>query len=151
MWVSSFYNSDHSLRNENHRRFICRLPPPRTRCKFTKKNILDKMNHNISHIYMPIPPREETCEVSLLCDPADYSASRIAHAVEDADAHLLELHTDFTPDGELSIRLRISHTDPTSVERSLLRYGYTPQSPNHPITQSPNHPLPSYLQTLLEV
>ena len=57
----------------------------------------------------------------------DYSASRIARAVEDCDAHLLNLN--ITSDGEnfdnrIIAELRVSHRNPESVGRSLERYGY---------------------------
>ena len=61
------------------------------------------------------------------CITSDYSASRIARAVEEADAHLLNLN--ITTDGErLDNRgvaeLRVSHRSPLAVARSLERYGY---------------------------
>ncbi|MDE6444295.1 MAG: hypothetical protein K2K64_07740 [Muribaculaceae bacterium] len=103
------------------------------------------------HIYIPIPPPEEQSTVTVTCPPADYSASRIAHAVEDADAHLLALSIHSAPSplsdksdlsdpsdlsalSDLTITLRISHTDPTAVTRSLERYGYEVIS-----TSSPSH------------
>lgn len=116
---------------------------PSHRCKFTKKKKLIKMNQNISHLYIPIPPREETSCLSLSIPIGEYSASIIARAVEDVDAHLLELHTDIAPDGNILVDIRVSHTDPTAVERSLSRYGYE--------LATPATPIPSYLERLLEV
>lgn len=73
------------------------------------------------------PPREEASRLLVSCLPSDYSASRIARAVEDADAHLLNLNV--TSDGELLdnrvvTELRVSHRSPMAVARSLERYGY---------------------------
>lgn len=63
----------------------------------------------------------------LSCPKGDYSASRIAHAVEDCDAHLLNLNVTADraeSDGRLIVELRVSHRNPESVGRSLERYGY---------------------------
>ncbi len=61
------------------------------------------------------------------CIPADYSASRIARAVEDADAQLVNLNV--TSDGaaldnRVVFELRVTHRSPMAVARSLERYGY---------------------------
>lgn len=73
------------------------------------------------------PPVEESCTILLSCLRGDYSASRIAHAVEDCDAHLLNLNvtsdSDET-DSRIVAELRVSHRNPESVCRSLERYGY---------------------------
>lgn len=73
------------------------------------------------------PTVEEASRLSISCYRADYSASRIACAVEDCDAHLINLNvTDrLTPEGEIIIDLRINHRNASSVARSLERYGYT--------------------------
>lgn len=73
------------------------------------------------------PPVEESSTLLLSCRRGDYSASRIAHAVEDCDAHLLNLNvtsdTD-SLDNRIAIEIRVSHRNPISVARSLERYGY---------------------------
>ena len=63
----------------------------------------------------------------MACYRADYSASRISRAVEDADAHLLNLNvtSEVLPSGEIVIDLRVSHRNAGAVSRSLERYGYT--------------------------
>lgn len=73
------------------------------------------------------PKMEESSTLVLTCRRGDYSASRIARAVEDADAHLLNLNV--TADSERSdsrivAELRISHRDPEAAARSLERYGF---------------------------
>ncbi len=73
------------------------------------------------------PPMEEASTLLLSCLPSDYSASRIARAVEDCDAHLVNLNV--TADGSrldnrVVCELRVSHRNPASVARSLERYGY---------------------------
>lgn len=73
------------------------------------------------------PHVEESTRLLAACIPADYSASRIAHAVEDVDARLLNLNV--TSDGiafdnRLVFELRVSHRSPEAVTRSLERYGY---------------------------
>lgn len=62
----------------------------------------------------------------MMCRRDDYSASHIARAVEDADAHVLNLNvtSDEAPEGYISVELRIDHLNPASVARSLERYGY---------------------------
>ncbi|MCM1076522.1 MAG: hypothetical protein NC411_04090 [Bacteroides sp.] len=73
------------------------------------------------------PMIEESSTILLSCHRGDFSASRIARAVEDCDAHLLNLNV--TSDGEhtdnrIFIEIRVSHRNPESVIRSLERYGY---------------------------
>lgn len=72
------------------------------------------------------PPNPECCELSVACTRSDYSASRISRAVEDADAHLLNLNvtSETLPSGEIIVDLRVSHRDAGAVRRSLERYGY---------------------------
>lgn len=73
------------------------------------------------------PPRAESCELSVACPPAEYSASRIARAVEDVDAHLLNLNVTSEPAasaGEIVVDLRVSHRHASAVARSLERYGF---------------------------
>lgn len=86
------------------------------------------------------PPVPESSRLLVGCRREDYSASRIAHAVEDCNAHLLNLNVtagdsktlpDGTPDSgsdakfPVMIDLRVSHINAESISRSLERYGYT--------------------------
>lgn len=73
------------------------------------------------------PPMGDTCEIQIVCHPTDYSASRIARAVEDCDAHLLNLNvtSGWTERGEVVVALRVGLRNPDAVVRSLERYGYT--------------------------
>ena len=73
------------------------------------------------------------------CRAGDYSASLIARAVEDCNAHLLNLnvtslegHTNTTnesddgvPSYPVVFDIRVNHRDCTGITRSLERYGYT--------------------------
>lgn len=69
------------------------------------------------------------------CRLEDYSASRIAHAVEDCNAHVLNLNVtamgrafsdeDEEPPFPVVFELRVSHRNAEGVSRSLERYGYT--------------------------
>lgn len=74
-----------------------------------------------------LPERNDCSELTVTCHPADYSASAVARAVEDCDAHLLNLNltSDTTPAGEAVVELRVGLLDPSGVARSLERYGYT--------------------------
>ena len=60
------------------------------------------------------------------CEWVDYSASRVARAVEDCDAHLLNLNVTSASSlpGRASVEIRTDHRNPESIARSLERYGY---------------------------
>lgn len=64
----------------------------------------------------------------IACRRRDYSASRIARAVEDCDAHLLNLNvtadTDYDTSNRLIVELRVNHRNPSAIARSIERYGY---------------------------
>ncbi|MDE6853895.1 MAG: hypothetical protein K2J38_02450 [Muribaculaceae bacterium] len=83
------------------------------------------------------PPVAESSRLLIGCSREDYSASRIARAVEDCDAHLLNLNITARPDkadgedGETFgvpfqylVDIRVSHRNASGVKRSLERYGY---------------------------
>ncbi len=79
---------------------------------------------DISRLY---PPRLESSRLLAMCLPSDYSASRIARAVEDADAQLLNLNVTsdtLNLDNRVVFELRVNHRSPDAVARSLERYGY---------------------------
>lgn len=71
-----------------------------------------------------IAPRDDSAVITIECDPSQYSASAIAHAVEDVDVHLVDLISHPAPDGMIHVTLRVRSLDPTSAIRSLERYGY---------------------------
>ena len=73
------------------------------------------------------PPVEDCCEITVACFRADYSASRIARAIEDCDTHLLNMNITSCPleSGEMTVLLRIGLRNPLTAIRSLERYGYT--------------------------
>lgn len=71
-----------------------------------------------------IAPRDDSSEIHVECTPAEYSASSLAHAIEDTDAHLVDLLTRPSDDGMINVTLRVRHTDPTAAVHSLERYGY---------------------------
>ncbi len=73
------------------------------------------------------PPIDEATDLFVSIPAGEYSASRLAHAVEDCNAHLLFLNVMNQPndDGWLSIALRVNRMDGIAVARSLERYGYT--------------------------
>ncbi len=72
------------------------------------------------------PPNPDSSRLLVGCAQSDYSASRIAHAVEDADASLINLNVTSleSPEAQLVVALRVDHRDPWRVARSLERYGY---------------------------
>lgn len=89
------------------------------------------------------PPVSDSCRLLVGCRRQDYSASRIAHAVEDCDAHLLNLNVtalhydgdgsdadvsnDVSKSGKFPVvcDLRVDHRNCERISRSLERYGYT--------------------------
>lgn len=75
-----------------------------------------------------MPHRPESSMITLIVAPGEYSAAKIARAVEDADAHLLDLYTMPAPLDNLQVVLRISRVDPSSTIHSLERYGFTVSS-----------------------
>ena len=72
------------------------------------------------------PQLNEFTELTITCPPRHYSASEIARAVEDADAHLLNLNVmaGTEPDSTTTVLLRVNHSRGESVAHSLARYGY---------------------------
>lgn len=76
------------------------------------------------------PPAGETSTLTVECRRQDYSASLIARAVEDSDAHLLNMNVTAGSEasraaGRVTVELRVDHRSPLQVERSLERYGFT--------------------------
>ncbi len=68
----------------------------------------------------------DTTDLLVTCTPDDYSASAIARAVEDCDAHLLSLSVNPRRDesGRLLVSLTVNRLDGTAIARSLERYGF---------------------------
>lgn len=86
------------------------------------------------------PAVAESSRLLVGCRREDYSASRIAHAVEDCNAHLLNLNVtsmdndkDYDIDGDgisdgkfpVVCDIRVKHRNAEHISRSLERYGYT--------------------------
>lgn len=79
--------------------------------------------HSESHLF---PAVEESAEITIACTAADYSASRIARAIEDCDANLINLNvtSNLTDDGRMTVLIRAALRNPDSAVRALERYGY---------------------------
>lgn len=71
-----------------------------------------------------IAARDDCSIITVECSPEDFSASALAHAVEDTDAHLVDLITMPFDNDKLRVTLRVRHSDPSSAIRSLERYDY---------------------------
>lgn len=73
-----------------------------------------------------MPPQSEASTFVVACQPADFSASLLARAVEDSNAHLINLNvTDRRlNDGRITVELRTNLRTPDSTIRSLERYGF---------------------------
>lgn len=86
--------------------------------------IQDKAHDAIERIF---PGNKESSELTIECNRMDYSASAIAHAVEDCDAHLLNLNVTSLPgkrSDSIVVDLRVNHRNSEAVARSLERYGF---------------------------
>lgn len=73
-----------------------------------------------------MPPREESTVLTVVCHPADFSASALARAVEDSNAHLVNMNVtgEVREDGRMTIELRTSLRHSDNTIRSLARYGF---------------------------
>lgn len=71
-----------------------------------------------------IADRDDCCIIVVECRPDDYSASLMAHAIEDCDAHLVDLLTTPADDGSLRVTLRVRCYDPSAAVHSLERYDF---------------------------
>lgn len=71
-----------------------------------------------------IAARDDCSVVTVECRPEDYSASMLAHAVEDSDAHLVDLFTTPGEDGLLRVTLRVRQSDPSAAVHNLERYDF---------------------------
>ena len=95
-----------------------------------KDNILSKNEESqvtrLDLFARRFPDNDTATELTLASRPVDYSAATIARAVEDCNAHLINLNvTDSrTPDGNLIVDIRVDHLNGETVARSLERYGY---------------------------
>lgn len=74
-----------------------------------------------------ISTEADCAELVVTCSPDHFLASAIARAVEDADAHLLNLNVADArhADGSLMVTLRINRRNPVHAARSLERHGFT--------------------------
>lgn len=79
------------------------------------------------HLEVIFPPNPESSRLLIGLPKADFMASHIARAVEDADARLLNLNVTSLPSAVPSgvvVDLRVSHRNPERVVHSLERHGY---------------------------
>ncbi len=71
-----------------------------------------------------IAARDDSSVVTVECEPRQYSASALAHAVEDTDTHLVDLISAPGEEGRMRVTLRLRTLDPTAAIHNLERYGY---------------------------
>lgn len=100
------------------------------------------------------PLVDDTSELTVVCRRADYSASAIARAAEDCNAHLLNLNvtSDPAPDGNpdsIVVELRLGRRDPSPVARALVRYGYDIVDSREPLSTTTNERALSRIHELL--
>lgn len=103
------------------------------------------------------PDNPESGTLTVACTRSQYCASAIARAIEDIDAHLLNLNLtgQLTDAGQLIVELRISHRNTGAAARSLARYGFTvlgadPQSDSGDDSPEASNPLAA-LQHYLDI
>ncbi|MDE6271827.1 MAG: hypothetical protein K2M31_02330 [Muribaculaceae bacterium] len=71
-----------------------------------------------------IAERDDSSVITVECQPSQYSASALAHAVEDAGMHLVDLISHPSEGGMIRVTLRVRSLDPMAAVSSLERYGY---------------------------
>lgn len=83
----------------------------------------DFKTYEVDDLY---PAIDGSSHLLIGCRRDDYSASRIAHAVEDSNAHLLNLNLmlDDTGAYDLLVDIRVNRQSGEAVARSLARYGF---------------------------
>ncbi|MDE6341226.1 MAG: hypothetical protein K2K93_02820 [Muribaculaceae bacterium] len=69
-------------------------------------------------------PRDDCSLITLKCLPADYSASILTHACEDAGATVVDLLTSPADASAIMVTLRVRCDDPSAAVHNLERYGY---------------------------
>ena len=90
----------------------------------TQKNIsTDALAANETHLF---PYNPDSSRFILICNRNDYSASRIAHAIEDCNAHVLNLNVtdDVLSDNMIAVDVRVDRKEIASITRSLARYDF---------------------------
>lgn len=72
------------------------------------------------------PQTGEESRILLGCRREDFCASRIARAVEDCGAHLINLNVLAMehPQAQTVVDIRVNRRNPAEVARSLIRYGF---------------------------
>lgn len=83
----------------------------------------DFKTYQLDELY---PLHEGSTHLIVGCRRDEYSASRIARAVEDCDAHLLNLNVMIDESGayDILVDLRVNKVNVESIARSLARYGF---------------------------
>lgn len=72
-----------------------------------------------------IAERDDSSIITVECPAEHYSASALAHAIEDADAHLVDLISHPAENGNIRVMLRVRSEDSSPAASSLERYGYS--------------------------
>lgn len=84
----------------------------------------DRYPADFARLFPPVP---DWSVVVVECAAGQFSASLLSRAVEDCDAHVLNLNvvSGLRPDEPSVVELRVNHRNPELVARSIERYGYT--------------------------
>ena len=146
------------LKQVNFSIFICTFVQSeyKNSQNYPNHEIILRNNHTSeAEILRLMPENPETGRLTVACAPADYSASIIARAVEDVDAHLLNLNVTADSDAARVVTdLRVSHRNVGAVARSLMRYGYeilsadAPRAPPGPDSPDDTNPYAALIRYL---
>lgn len=95
------------------------------RISHNKKNLTAK-DSKIYDLEVLFPQTGEESRILLGCRREDFCASRIARAVEDCGAHLINLNVLAMehPQAQTVVDIRVNRRNPAEVARSLIRYGF---------------------------
>lgn len=97
--------------------------------KIIDNSVADDLSSAAEHIdsidrLMPFSP--DSSRFLVLCHRSDYSAGRIAQAIEDSNANVLNLNvtSDTRADDRIVVDVRVDRKNIDSIARSLARYDY---------------------------
>lgn len=90
------------------------------------KNNIDINKKDLHSEEFLFPAVDESVELSVECRPDQFSASQLARAIEDCDAHLLNMNVTSkrSDDGMITVMLRAGIRNVALAISSLERYGY---------------------------
>lgn len=85
------------------------------------------------HLERLMPYTPDSTHFTVICRRSDYSAGTIARAIEDCNAHVLNLNLtgDSLPDDMVAVDVRVDRNNIASIVRSLARFDYSVVGEDH--------------------